>query len=271
MQTKIYTHIAINKAGKPVAFKMPEFTHIPDGCYLCQNLISGAIEAGVEFRMDMNLMLLTSSVTSDLKPGQPIPIPDGYLIEVVKESTDRVKLNQATEGAVISEYAILRPSSEGAVVLEDKFARAAYLLKQEFVAEYSANREKHGMLQSLELLFDKYFSSYQSKIEELEKEGNSWICEEHPQFEMGHDGCSGAGALKKAQVHLLSLKLRLSEQSFRELKSQSGFETIQLADRIKILEDKLQQANNDKSRMQSTIDELQATIQAYRQHNPKEH
>jgi hypothetical protein len=44
-----------------------------------------------------------------------------------------------------------------------------------------------------------------------------WYCESHPEHEMGHDGCHGAGILECARVPLLANYLRLAKQEIREV------------------------------------------------------
>lgn len=69
-------------------------------------------------------------------------------------------------------------------------------------------------------------------ISNNEVDMSKWYCEEHPDKDMGHDGCSGAGVLESARIPLLVLRNRLLKQELREVKSQHGMDVINLKDCI---------------------------------------
>lgn len=47
-------------------------------------------------------------------------------------------------------------------------------------------------------------------------EKSDWYCETHPEHEMGHEGCGGAGVLDEARIALLANQIRLLKQEVRE-------------------------------------------------------
>ena len=46
-----------------------------------------------------------------------------------------------------------------------------------------------------------------------------WVCEEHPMDEMGHDGCMGAGVLKRTQMFHMMIQRRNALQELKECKT----------------------------------------------------
>ncbi len=46
-----------------------------------------------------------------------------------------------------------------------------------------------------------------------------WVCEQHPEFEFGHDGCAGPGVLKEEQMFYMCLQRRNALQKYKEAKA----------------------------------------------------
>lgn len=45
-----------------------------------------------------------------------------------------------------------------------------------------------------------------------------WLCEIHPEEEMGHDGCDGAGIPRDAQIYMLVIQRRNAIQKYNNSK-----------------------------------------------------
>ena len=45
-----------------------------------------------------------------------------------------------------------------------------------------------------------------------------WLCEDHPEEEMGHDGCDSAGIPKEAQMFMLVMQRRNAIQKYNNCK-----------------------------------------------------
>lgn len=50
----------------------------------------------------------------------------------------------------------------------------------------------------------------------VQDDQEKWYCESHPEHEMGHDGCGGAGILECARIPMLAHLLRIARQETRE-------------------------------------------------------
>ncbi len=66
-----------------------------------------------------------------------------------------------------------------------------------------------------------------------------WYCEEHPECEMGHDDCDGAGILECAVFDLAIIQRRNTFQKLKECKTYFGFIISALLDTIRELESKI--------------------------------
>lgn len=46
----------------------------------------------------------------------------------------------------------------------------------------------------------------------------AWYCEDHPEYEMGHHGCNGAGVPEVARISMLVLQRRNALQELKEMR-----------------------------------------------------
>lgn len=65
---------------------------------------------------------------------------------------------------------------------------------------------------------------------------DKWYCEQHPEQEMGHDGCSGAGITEDARLWMAAVQRRNALQKMKEFKAYYSMVIVALIDRIKELE-----------------------------------
>ncbi len=65
---------------------------------------------------------------------------------------------------------------------------------------------------------------------------DEWYCENHPEFNQSHKGCSGAGIPANARIHMLLHRRKLAEQKYTELKWQYDHAISGLMNRINELE-----------------------------------
>ena len=66
--------------------------------------------------------------------------------------------------------------------------------------------------------------------------GGIWYCEKHPEYEMGHNGCTGAGVVEAARGFHFELQRRNASQQLKETKSYLNSLILNLSERVKELE-----------------------------------
>ncbi len=72
-----------------------------------------------------------------------------------------------------------------------------------------------------------------------------WWCEDHPEKEMGHEGCNGAGVPDNARIHMLVHRRRLAEQELREAKRYYGMIFKQVIETIQLYKNCLKEQQNE--------------------------
>lgn len=70
----------------------------------------------------------------------------------------------------------------------------------------------------------------------MEASKMKWYCENHPEHEMGHNGCEGAGIPEDARFEIAMIQRRNALQMLKEMKSYYEFIIKELIELIKEIE-----------------------------------